>query len=81
MGNAISGEYESHESGLLEHPHYTRPKTFEGLEIPDILLSGDHKKIEQWRARKSEELTRSRRPDLMSDPTQDSPAARAKKES
>jgi len=65
MGNEVSGEYESHESGLLEHPHYTRPQIFEGQAIPDILLSGNHQKIEQWRQQRSEEITRSLRPDLI----------------
>ena len=65
MGNEASGEYESHESGLLEHPHYTRPQIFEGQPIPEILLSGNHQKIEQWRQQRSEAITRSLRPDLI----------------
>ena len=64
MGNAESGETESFETGLLEHPHYTRPREFEGLGIPEILTSGDHARIDAWRRRKAEELTRERRPDL-----------------
>ena len=52
------------EDGLLEHPQYTRPRTFEGLDIPEVLLSGDHKKIDQWRKLMREETTRERRPDL-----------------
>jgi len=64
MGNSASGEHESHESGTLEHPHYTRPKNFEGQEIPDILLSGNHQKIAQWRQEQSHEITRERRADL-----------------
>ena len=55
---------ESIYSGLLEYPHYTRPREYEGLEVPDILLSGNHKKIEEWRMEKSLELTESRRKDL-----------------
>ncbi len=49
---------------LLEYPQYTRPRVFEGREIPPVLLGGDHKKIAQWRRRQAEELTRARRPDL-----------------
>lgn len=65
MGNAESGEYESFESGLLEHPHYTRPQVFEGREIPAVLTSGDHGKVARWRRERSEALTRERRPDLL----------------
>ena len=65
MGNAVSGEEESFENGLLEHPHYTRPQEFEGREIPDVLISGNHKKIAAWRREQSERLTRERRPDLL----------------
>ncbi len=67
MGSAQSGLDESFENGLLEHPHYTRPRQWEGLEIPPILLSGDHGAIERWRKEKSLELTRKRRPDLLRD--------------
>ncbi|MGI9386395.1 MAG: tRNA (guanosine(37)-N1)-methyltransferase TrmD, partial [Methyloligellaceae bacterium] len=56
---------ESFENGLLEYPHYTRPREWEGREIPDVLLGGDHKKIAAWRRAESEALTRARRPDLM----------------
>lgn len=66
MGNAVSGEEESFENGLLEHPHYTRPQEFEGREIPEVLISGNHKKIAAWRREQSERLTRERRPDLLS---------------
>ncbi|MCU0791040.1 MAG: tRNA (guanosine(37)-N1)-methyltransferase TrmD [Nitratireductor sp.] len=62
MGNAESGLHESHESGLLEHPHYTRPAEFEGQTIPEILTSGDHGKIAKWRREQSERLTAERRP-------------------
>ena len=65
MGNQASGAHESFETGLLEHPHYTRPVDWDGRSIPDVLRSGDHKKIEDWRRRQSEELTRVRRPDLL----------------
>lgn len=65
MGNTESGETESFETGLLEHPHYTKPVEFEGREIPAILTSGDHGKVDKWRRQKAEELTRARRPDLL----------------
>lgn len=65
MGNAESGAHESFETGLLEHPHYTRPQLFEGRDIPEVLTSGNHKAIEAWRQAQSLELTRQRRPDLM----------------
>ena len=64
MGAALSGVDESFETGLLEHPHYTRPPEWEGLLIPEVLRSGDHAKIAKWRTARSEEDTRSRRPDL-----------------
>ena len=63
-GNPASLEQESHETPLLEHPHYTRPQDWEGRRIPDILLSGDHAAIEKWRQNQAEELTKARRPDL-----------------
>jgi tRNA (guanine37-N1)-methyltransferase len=64
MGAASSGVEESHESGLLEYPHYTRPQLWEGRMIPEVLRSGDHAKIAAWRQRRAEEDTRLRRPDL-----------------
>jgi len=64
MGAAESGAEESFENGRLEYPHYTRPRAFEGREIPEALLSGDHARIARWRAEQSLELTRARRPDL-----------------
>lgn len=63
-GNANSLESESFEAGLLEHPHYTRPQVWEGREIPPVLLSGDHARIEAWRRNQAEELTKAIRPDL-----------------
>jgi tRNA (guanine37-N1)-methyltransferase len=63
-GNALSLQEESFETGLLEHPHYTRPQTFEGRDIPAVLTSGDHGKIAAWRRSQAEELTKARRPDL-----------------
>jgi tRNA (guanine37-N1)-methyltransferase len=64
MGNEESGAEESFESGLLEHPHYTRPAEFEGRTIPEVLVSGNHAKIAKWRREQAENLTRARRPDL-----------------
>ena len=65
MGNDQSGTHESFETGLLEHPHYTRPAEWEGRAIPDVLTSGDHGSIKRWRREQAERLTRQRRPDLM----------------
>lgn len=64
MGNAESGMQESFETGLLEHPHYTRPQVFEGHAIPDVLTSGNHQAIAQWRRQQAEAVTQARRPDL-----------------
>lgn len=64
VGNAGTHDEESFASGLLEYPHYTRPREFEGHIIPEVLLSGDHEKIAQWRREQAEALTRTRRPDL-----------------
>jgi tRNA (guanine37-N1)-methyltransferase len=64
MGNMESADTESFETGLLEHPHYTRPAIFEGHTIPDVLTSGNHKKIHEWRMSEAERLTRERRPDM-----------------
>ncbi|MGA9846973.1 MAG: hypothetical protein WBQ45_04960, partial [Roseiarcus sp.] len=64
MGKEASGEEESFESGLLEYPHYTRPREWEGRAIPDVLLSGDHARIAEWRRAEAERITRERRPDL-----------------
>jgi tRNA (guanine37-N1)-methyltransferase len=65
MGNVCSGESESFEAGLLEHPQYTRPQEFEGMAIPPVLLSGDHGRVERWRRQQAEEITAARRPDLL----------------
>jgi tRNA (guanine37-N1)-methyltransferase len=67
MGNDASGEEESFENGLLEHPHYTRPQLFEDMPIPDVLTSGNHGKIAQWRQQQALKLTRERRPDLLAE--------------
>src|SRR5580692_10110724 len=64
MGKEESGADESFEKGLLEYPHYTRPREWEGRAIPDVLLSGDHAKIAAWRRSEAERITRERRPDL-----------------
>jgi tRNA (guanine37-N1)-methyltransferase len=64
LGQAESLSSESFEDGLLEHPQYTRPRTFEGIDIPEVLLSGDHKRVAAWRQDQREETTRERRPDL-----------------
>ncbi|CEN89352.1 transfer RNA (guanine-N(1)-)-methyltransferase (M1G-methyltransferase) (tRNA [GM37] methyltransferase) [[Clostridium] sordellii] len=59
-----SFEEESFKDNLLEYPHYTRPREFMGMEVPEVLLSGNHKKIDEWRHDKSIEITKERRPDL-----------------
>jgi tRNA (guanine37-N1)-methyltransferase len=64
MGREASAAEESFADGLLEYPHYTRPPVFEGEPIPEVLTSGDHKKIEAWRRIEAERLTAERRPDL-----------------
>ncbi|HAP49281.1 MAG TPA: tRNA (guanosine(37)-N1)-methyltransferase TrmD [Afipia sp.] len=64
MGKLSSGTDESFSDGLLEYPQYTRPQEFEGRTIPDVLVSGDHAKVEAWRRAQAEALTRTRRPDL-----------------
>jgi tRNA (guanine37-N1)-methyltransferase len=63
-GNESSLAEESFAADLLEYPHYTRPREWEGRAIPEVLLSGDHKKIAQWRREQAEKLTEQRRPDL-----------------
>lgn len=65
LGNEDSSIKDSYSSGRLEHPHYTRPANFRGMEVPDVLLSGNHKKIEEWRERESFRRTYLRRPDLL----------------
>ena len=64
LGNEKSAGDDSFEDGLLEHPQYTRPRSFEGLETPEVLLSGDHAKVARWRAEQREKTTREVRPDL-----------------
>jgi tRNA (guanine37-N1)-methyltransferase len=65
LGAEASAGEESHEAGLLEYPHYTRPALFEGRPIPAVLTGGDHAKVARWRREQSEALTRARRPDLL----------------
>ncbi|MGQ0484593.1 MAG: tRNA (guanosine(37)-N1)-methyltransferase TrmD [Hyphomicrobiales bacterium] len=64
MGKPESGTEESFADGLLEQPHYTKPRIWEGLEIPEVLLSGDHQAMARWKREQREALTRARRPDL-----------------
>ena len=64
LGHDESSVDESHSAGLLEYPQYTRPPEFRGLKVPEVLLSGDHGRVDAWRRRQSERLTRERRPDL-----------------
>lgn len=65
LGNQESAPCDSYSSGLLEHPHYTRPADFNGMKVPQALLSGNHKLIEEWRAKESLRRTFERRPDLL----------------
>jgi tRNA (guanine37-N1)-methyltransferase len=68
LGGADSLASESFEDGLLEYPQYTKPREWEGRTIPEVLLSGDHKKVAEWRRAEAERATRERRPDLMKRP-------------
>lgn len=68
MGHDASGTEESFEGGLLEYPHYTRPRLWEDAAIPDVLLSGNHAAIARWRREEALRVTRERRPDLLDDP-------------
>lgn len=65
MGNDLSASEESFSSGLLEYPHYTRPASFRGIDVPDVLRSGDHQRVERWRKAQSLARTRALRPDLI----------------
>ena len=65
MGKDASGAEESFEAGLLEYPHYTRPRDWEGRAIPEVLVGGDHAAIARWRRAEAERITRARRPDLL----------------
>ncbi|GBE66434.1 tRNA (guanine-N(1)-)-methyltransferase [Mycobacterium sp. MFM001] len=65
IGNPLSHQDDSHSNGLLEGPSYTRPPTWRGLDVPEVLLSGDHARVAEWRRQASEQRTRERRPDLL----------------
>ncbi|MBK9366607.1 MAG: tRNA (guanosine(37)-N1)-methyltransferase TrmD [Deltaproteobacteria bacterium] len=65
LGNEASSADESFSNGLIEYPQYTRPREYEGMEVPEILLSGHHAEIERWRLAQSKARTRARRPDLL----------------
>lgn len=71
IGASKSLQHESFEGGLLEHPQYTRPRNWEGRSIPDVLLSGDHGRIAQWREQQAQALTKTRRPDLLDPKSRD----------
>ncbi|MBT7437695.1 MAG: tRNA (guanosine(37)-N1)-methyltransferase TrmD [Cellvibrionales bacterium] len=66
LGDQLSAKQDSFSEGLLDYPHYTRPETYEGLKVPDILLSGNHENIRQWRLKESLKRTLYRRPELLS---------------
>jgi len=65
LGDTQAARKDSHASGLLEHPHYTRPASFRGWKVPEVLLSGDHARIEAWRREQSLRRTLHRRPDML----------------
>ena len=65
LGDALSAGQDSFSEGLLDHPHYSRPESVEGLEVPAVLLSGDHRAIERWRRKQALGRTWQRRPDLV----------------
>jgi len=65
LGNMDSAETDSFHSGLLSHPHYTRPEVFEGIRVPEVLISGHHANIREWQKEMSIKITRERRPDLL----------------
>jgi tRNA (guanine37-N1)-methyltransferase len=71
LGHEDSAHHDSFSPGaqrLLDHPHYTRPRTWEGMDVPEVLLSGDHARIEAWRKEEARQRTAERRPDLLEDP-------------
>ena len=65
LGNVESAKEDSFSTGLLEHPHYTRPADYKGLKVPEILLSGNHALIDKWRKKEALKRTLDRRPDLL----------------
>jgi len=78
MGAPESLSEESFEHGLLEYPHYTRPRSFEGKDVPEVLLSGDHERIRSWRYAQAEKTTRIRRADLWASVTEECGNTRAR---
>ncbi len=67
LGNETSAQTDSHSTGLLEHPQYTRPAEFQGMTVPSVLMNGNHKLIEEWRLKESLRRTYQRRPDMLAD--------------
>lgn len=67
LGSSESTSEESFSNGLLEYPQYTRPENYRGMKVPEVLLNGNHKDIEEWRLEKSLEITQKNRPDLLKD--------------
>jgi len=65
LGNQTSAQTDSHSTGLLEHPQYTRPAEFKGMKVPEVLMNGNHKLIEQWQLKESLRRTFQRRPDML----------------
>jgi tRNA (guanine37-N1)-methyltransferase len=65
LGDKNSLNFESFEGNLLEHPHYTRPAIFQRMKVPEVLLSGNHQRIEAWRKKEALKRTKQRRPDLL----------------
>ena len=65
LGQESGADEDSHATGLLEYPHYTRPPDFRGWRIPDVLVSGHHSNVEQWRRQQALLRTRQRRPDML----------------
>lgn len=65
LGNQTSAQTDSHSTGLLEHPQYTRPAAFKGMKVPEVLMNGNHKLIEQWQLKESLRRTYQRRPDML----------------
>ena len=74
IGNPVSPEADSFSDGLLEHPLYTRPREFRGLEVPEVLLSGDHEEIARWRRENARQRTQQRRADLLNHQPGDRPS-------
>ncbi len=68
LGDAESAQQDSFQNSLLDHPHYTRPEEIDGHKVPDVLLSGDHSKIEAWRLKQAQTKTQHKRPDLLKKP-------------